>query len=419
MRILVHDFAGHPYAVQLSRELARRDMTVLHVYSGSNPMPQGNLRVLPDDPPGFQVRSVLLQEKINKAKLLKRRKQDVEHGARLAKVIRDFRPDVLISGSTPLDTQNHIWKVCSSMGVAKVFWLQDVTGIAIKLILGKRLPLVGHALGAYYENMEERLLRQSDAVVAITGDFIKVLKSCGVSPRKVRVIENWGPLDEVPPMPKSNPWSVRNGLDKTFNFIYSGSLGMKHDPMLMLKLAQEFQNEPNVRVVVVTEGIGRWWLEQRKAELGVDNLILMDFVPFDEVPQMMGASDVMTAVLEPNAGIFSVPSKVFSYLCSERPVLLSVPPENLAARVVRDVQAGLIADPGDQKSFLAQARSLYRDAELREKLGMNGRRYAEKAYNISTITSSFIDVFESVCGTPLSVRVDKEEAVLANTVDRN
>ena len=42
-RILVHDYAGHPFQVQLSRELAARGHSVLHVHSASVQTPQGAL----------------------------------------------------------------------------------------------------------------------------------------------------------------------------------------------------------------------------------------------------------------------------------------------------------------------------------------------------------------------------------------
>ena len=35
LRVLVHDFAGHPFQIDLSRALARRGHTVQHVYCGS------------------------------------------------------------------------------------------------------------------------------------------------------------------------------------------------------------------------------------------------------------------------------------------------------------------------------------------------------------------------------------------------
>jgi len=41
MRLLIHDYAGHPFQVQLSRELARRNHEVLHLYAGYNVTPHG------------------------------------------------------------------------------------------------------------------------------------------------------------------------------------------------------------------------------------------------------------------------------------------------------------------------------------------------------------------------------------------
>ena len=41
MRILVNDYAGHPFQLQLSRSLARDGHTVLHTYFGAYQTPKG------------------------------------------------------------------------------------------------------------------------------------------------------------------------------------------------------------------------------------------------------------------------------------------------------------------------------------------------------------------------------------------
>ncbi len=45
MRILLNDFSGHPFPVQLSRELAGRGYTVLHTYCASFLTPHGSLQL--------------------------------------------------------------------------------------------------------------------------------------------------------------------------------------------------------------------------------------------------------------------------------------------------------------------------------------------------------------------------------------
>lgn len=394
MRILVHDYAGHAYAMQLSRALARRGHAVHHVYCDSNPMPHGAVEPAPDDPETLTIQPIRLKERIQKGKLLQRRRREIEHGHKVAECVRAFRPDLVISGSAALDTQNHLWAVCAEVGAAPVFWLQDLTGEATRAVLGRKLPGLGAAIGRYYIAMEERLLRQSAAIVAITEDFRSALARFGVDDARVHVVENWGPLEEVPVVDKANAWAKAQGLAQTFNFVYSGTLGMKHNPKLLVSLARAFRNDPGVRVVAVTEGIGRAWLEEQRRAHGLENLVLLDFQPYVDVPRVMGAADVMVVLLEPAAGIYSVPSKTLACLCGGRPVLMGVPPENLAARIVARAEAGLLSDPRDEEAFLENARTLHQSPDLRARLGKNARAYAEQTFDIETIATRFEEIFE-------------------------
>lgn len=378
--------------MQLSRALARRGHELLHVYCDSNPMPQGAVEPAVDDPPTLTIQPIRLKERIQKGKLLQRRQREIEHGRKVGECVRSFAPDVVISGSAALDSQNHLWRVCDEVGAAAVFWLQDLTGEATRAVLGRKLPGFGAAIGRYYIAMEERLLRQSAATVAITEDFRATLREFGVEESRIHVVENWGPLEEVPVVDKANAWARRHGLDQTFNFVYSGTLGMKHNPKLLVSLARAFRQDPAVRVVVVTEGIGRTWLDSQMREHELDNLVLMDFQPYADVPRVMGAADVMVVLLEPAAGVYSVPSKTLACLCGGRPLLMGVPPENLAARIVARAEAGLLGDPRDEDAFLDNARQLRQDADLRSRLGQNARAYAEKTFDIEEIA----DQFESI-----------------------
>ncbi|HYO26095.1 MAG TPA: hypothetical protein VEQ85_14225, partial [Lacipirellulaceae bacterium] len=66
MRVLVHDYCGHPFQVQLSRALAARGYDVLHLYNGSFQTPRGALTKRSDDAPGFDVRPMDLCEMVPK-----------------------------------------------------------------------------------------------------------------------------------------------------------------------------------------------------------------------------------------------------------------------------------------------------------------------------------------------------------------
>jgi glycosyltransferase involved in cell wall biosynthesis len=389
MRILIHDFAGHPFPLPLSRALARRGHRVLHVYCGELVGPRGKLVRGKDDPPGFEIAAVTPPRGMDKRALVRRRFQELAYARALLRAVSDFDPQAVLSGNAPLDVQARLLGRCRRRNARFVFWLQDLIGIGAQKVLARRFGAPGRWAGAVLRRMEGRALRGADAVVAITDDFRPCLDDYGVDRRRVHVIENWAPLAEVPLRPADNAWAREHGLVDKDVLLYSGTLGLKHDPGRLIELARGLESHPRARVVVVSEGTGA---DRLAAELRREpraNLMLMGFQPFHAVPDMLGSARVVLAILEPDAGVFSVPSKVLTGLCGGKPLLLSVPPENLAARIVETRQAGLVVDPTRPEALCAAAARLLDDAPLRERLGANARRYAEEAFDIERIATRF------------------------------
>jgi glycosyltransferase involved in cell wall biosynthesis len=119
------------------------------------------------------------------------------------------------------------------------------------------------------------------------------------------------------------------------------------------------------------------------------------------LPNVLGSADVLVAILEADAGVFSVPSKVLSYLCAGRAVLLAVPQVNLAAKIVANCGAGPVAEPTNIAGFCAAAKRLIQSPPQREEHGRNARAYAEAHFSIRHIG----DRFEAILsGHPIQPR---------------
>ena len=392
MRILLNDRPGHPFEVQLSRKLAERGHTVLHCYGEFFQSPRGALQKTAVDPDNFNIISLQLDKPFAKYAFFRRLFQEIKYSRLLVAQIRAFRPDVVIFANTPSEAMALVYWRLRHTGIRFVFWVQDMYGVAISKILSKRLSVIGRAVGQVYIGLDRYLLRRSQQIILITEDFRPLLAKWGIDPAKTHVIPNWATLADLPVRPKENPWAKKHHLADKFCFLYSGTLGMKHNPELLLQLALHYQQDDQARVVVISEGLGADWLREQKGSHQLSNLILLPYQPFAVLPDVLGAADVLMAVLEPDAGVFSVPSKVLSYLCAARPLLLAVPPENLAARIVSQNDAGLVAPPDDTAAFIRAAEALRQDEALRRRLGRNGRLYAETHFDIEKIT----DQFESI-----------------------
>lgn len=396
LRILVNDHCGHPFQVQLSRCLAGRHYTVLHTYCASVSTPRGNLNNLHSDSKSLDIVEVRLTEDFDRYALLQRWRQERELGHKLAALVHEFRPDIVISSNTPLGTQAILQKASRRTGAGFVFWMQDALGVGYRNALRQKIPAVGDIFGTSFQLYERALIARSDEVIVITDDFISYIPKTVRRRGSVTVIENWAPLEELPLVEKCNDWSKRNGLQDTTNFLYSGTLGLKHNPDLLYQLAKQTASYPDIRVVVISEGLGAEWLAERKRDEQLDNLVLLPFQPFEQMSKVLSSSDVLIALLEKDAGRFAVPSKVLTYLCAERPLLLAVPRENLSAKIVEQNVAGITVSPDDKNGFVKAGLRLLQDLEAREIYAKNGRRYAESAFDIEFIADKFQQIIHRI-----------------------
>jgi colanic acid biosynthesis glycosyl transferase WcaI len=174
--------------------------------------------------------------------------------------------------------------------------------------------------------------------------------------------------------------------------MYSGTLGMKHRPDLLLVLAKSLETRGDAKLVVIAGGAGAEWLAARKHEVMRETMELLPFQPYERLPEVMGSADVLITLLDSEAGAFAVPSKTLAYLCAGRALLIAAPPANEAARVVERANAGIVVSPDNPAEITGAADRLLADRGLCVQYGSNGRAYAERTFAIEDIASRFLGI---------------------------
>lgn len=393
MRILINDFGGYAFIAQLARQLALLDTEVHHCYCASlTTTPHGN--VAKDDVAGCQIHPIQLTAPLQKYSFVKRRAQEVEYGKRAADLVQRIRPDIVVSANTPLDALRSIWRAATRTKSRKVFWLQDIIGEAAHRILSKKLPLIGKLIGGHYIRLEKSLLRASDLVLPISSAFSGYLDQAGVRSEQVKVFENWAPIEDIPLLEKDNSWSREHRLNERFVVLYSGTLSMKHDPALILQVAKAL--EPTGGLMVVrSQGLGADWLKEQNTSGSYPSLRIDGYVPYQDLPSSLASADVLLAVLEPDAAKYSVPSKVLTYLSAGRAVLLVSPQENLAAQKVLASAGGVVISDTRTGTLVNAVQDLAGNLVKTKQFGSNGRRYAEKEFNIASIRDRFFQTINA------------------------
>ena len=399
LSILVHDFVGHPFQVQLSRELANRGHRVMHAYAVGLPGPKGALNLVETDSPNLSIQGLSLSGCFRKYSPVRRLISQRRYASDLWRLIARQEPDLVLSGNTPIDVQAYLLARCHGSGMAFVHWVQDVYFRALEFFLHRNIGAFARIPILPFQYLEKKVAQHSDSVVVIAPEFLRLLSQWGLSNSDVTVIENWAPLDDLAPSPRRNAWSAAHGLANEVTFIYSGTLGYKHRPDLIYELARSMSGR--AKVVVLTDGFGRQYLESRPS---LENLLVLGFQPYECLPDVFASADVLVATLSGDAGQFAVPSKVLSYLCAGRAVLLAAPHENPASLAVKQSGGGMVVDPGDTAAWIKAAMKLADNTELRNELGRRARQFAERTFCIGNIADRFEEVMFDACRKNTMVR---------------
>jgi glycosyltransferase involved in cell wall biosynthesis len=328
-------------------------------------------------------------ESLVKDSLPARYRSEVGHGRLCAAAILDFKPDVVLSANTPLEAQRQVLRAARAVDAAFAYWMQDVLSLAMARILPKKLPVAGHALARYYTRLERQMLLRSDWVIAISPEFEQLLHRWGASKSRTHVVPNWAPTLRKAKHEELEAWRQQNDLQGRRILMYSGTLGMKHSPSILLDIAQALEEVPDTCLVVIGDGAGVKWLKEHAAKVRQDRLRLLPFQPPELMPVSLGSAEVLLALLHSDAGDYCVPSKVLTYMQAGKPILGAMPQSNPASRMINEHGFGYVVDPDDAKGLVENAKRLLLNREQSAEMGLRAERYAQANFSSGQIAVMF------------------------------
>lgn len=398
LRIQLHDFAGHPFQADLSRELARRGFVVDHVFSAQYSSGKGRLHHDEGDPASLTFTPIGVDAEFDKYSPVARSRYELAYATAWKKHTRETRPDVVFACNVPLLTLNRFRVWAGRARQPWILWHQDIFSRAMGDELDRRFPrAIARPGRAYFTSRERKAVARATRVVAIGDEFRRLYDAWGIDPASIEIIPNWAPVDDIKPTERDNSWSLeRLDSGRGLRLLYAGMLGRKHNPQLLIDLLDAISVSHDAELVVVSEGDGAEDVHQAGATRPEANITVLPFQSAEDLPRVLGSGDVLVAILEPEASRFSIPSKVLSYMSAGRPILGLMPADNPAAADIL-ATGGLVAPPDAEgiRAAAAWVDGLVADPELIESTGKSARRLAEDKFGIEPITDQFVAIVEA------------------------
>jgi glycosyltransferase involved in cell wall biosynthesis len=303
------------------------------------------------------------------------------------------RQDVVVASSPTFFSLFSAWFIARVKRARFVVEVRDLWP-AIFVELG---VLTNPMLIRLLERLELAVYRAADHIVLVSEGFRDALEERGVPADKLSVIRNGVDLERFGThMPRTEEARARLGARAPEDVVvlYLGAHGISHGLTAVADAAAKLQDLPGVRFAFVGEGAAKADLLAWVEELGLDNVLSLPGVPREHVPELLAAADICLAPLR-DVPLFStfIPSKIFEYLGSSRAVIGSLRGE--PARILEE--AGAVVVEPEQPEALAEAvRTLASDAERRESMGAQGRRYVEANFDRRQLAEQYTDIFRAI-----------------------
>ncbi|MCC6414946.1 MAG: glycosyltransferase family 4 protein [Opitutaceae bacterium] len=249
-----------------------------------------------------------------------------------------------------------------------IHWVQDIyPEVAIALTGQRWLRLL--------QPWRNHTWRRADHCVTLGSDMAAVLLQAGVASDRLNVIPNWAP-EGLAEAPEADCARVKTdwGVAGKFIVLYSGNLGLVHDLMPVLRVAEALKDNPAIALVFVGHGGQHDALRRAAHERGLSNITFQPPQPRTRLGAALSAGDLHWVTLKPGCESCVMPSKLHGILAVARPVLFIGPKssalfrqieaENLGLSFTRDqtteAAAAILAlknDPARRAAMAAQARA--------------------------------------------------------------
>jgi glycosyltransferase involved in cell wall biosynthesis len=312
--------------------------------------------------------------------------------------------DLIYAGSTP-PTQGLLCakvkrKLVKRYGhnVPFVFNLQDIFPDSL---VNAKMTHKGSLIWKMGRKIEDYAYRNADIIITISEDFKENILAKGVPESKIKVIPNWVNTENVYAVNRDdNILFHKYHLDPSLFYIcYSGNIGHSQNLELLLSVAKRIREElPSVHFVLIGEGAAKEETKQKIESEKIDNITMLPFQDYSLIPHVFSLGDAGLIISKPGVGGSSVPSKTWSIMAAERPIIASFDINSELAKLITISETGIVADAGDEAALIEAIRLLVNDFNKRLKMGSNGVKYLKEHANKEMSVRQYLSAMNEVLG---------------------
>jgi glycosyltransferase involved in cell wall biosynthesis len=236
------------------------------------------------------------------------------------------------------------------------------------LVIDFRDPWTQNVFAKYPTRLHKKIEEKMEKHVLMTADYIIT----ATEPMRLKLIEKY-------PFIKGKCATITNGFDpedfkgltrstnrEKFTITFTGYLyGLRTAKYFLIALKEliKERKEMEDKIQVLFAGPMSKQTEHLVKDLSPPNVLkLVGYVSHQESLKLMLDSDLLLLIIAPEEP-YTYTTKLFEYLGTKRPILALVPPQGVAADLIRSTKAGIIVPPKDTNSIKQAIFKLFQEWE--------------------------------------------------------
>ncbi len=296
--------------------------------------------------------------------------------------------DLIFAASTP-PTQGLLCAlVKKKLKVPFIYNLQDIFPDSL---INTGLTKKGSILWRIGRKIEDYTYRNADKIIVISEDFKKNIIAKGVPEEKIEVVPNWVDTNDVHPIPRSeNPLvpELCINLNK-FIVIYAGNFGRAQGADIVLKAAEQLIVEEKIQFVIFGGGSEFQDAVDYVKEKNLTNVIIKPLLPPKRVSDVYSLGDIAIITCKEGMGGSCVPSKIWSIMACETPILASFDLNSELCNLILNIQCGFCVPPSNVQELSNKILELATNQNITQ-MGKNGRQYLNRYLNKQNCVNKYI-----------------------------
>jgi len=301
--------------------------------------------------------------------------------------------DLILSPSPPLTVG---WM---NLGLAKLKGCKVVYNV--QEIYPDILKLKGGFVLKFLRWMEHKVYNGSDAVTTIDKVFYDTIESRFEDKSKLHIIPNFVDTGLYRAL---SSLQVNSLLDPklfpntdSIKLLYAGNIGHAQSWEPLIELADKTR-DLNVEYIVIGEGAKRGYVEEEIQKRDLKKLHLLPYQPRELMPAILSYSDASFIFMAPEMDGDGFPSKVYTIMACERPLLVLSGENTPIVNFLKDKGcAKLITEKDFDKKvnkMVEWLRSVTK--EDLSQMGKKGLAEIQAKYTKEKVTDMYVDLVDSI-----------------------